>query len=60
MTRLTFLILFLYFILLHVFYYYIFCLYRGMVPAVAEMRYLERVKWLDLYGSDLHPVLVSR
>jgi len=49
----------LYFILLHVFYY-IFCLYRGMVPAVAEMRYLERVKWLDLYGSDLHPVLVSR
>lgn len=30
-----------------------------MVPAVAEMRYLDRVKWLDLYGVDLHPVLVS-
>jgi hypothetical protein len=29
------------------------------VPAVAEMRYLDRVKWLDLYGVDLHPVLVS-
>ena len=23
------------------------------------MRYLDRVKWLDLYGVDLHPVLVS-
>ncbi len=32
---------------------------RGLVPAVAEMRYLDRVKWLDLYGVDLHPVLVS-
>ncbi|KAI9555617.1 hypothetical protein GHT06_018132 [Daphnia sinensis] len=30
---------------------------RGLVPAVAEMRYLDRVKWLDLYGVDLHPVL---
>ncbi len=39
---------------------YIFFLFnRGLVPAVAEMRYLDRVKWLDLYGVDLHPVLVS-
>jgi hypothetical protein len=31
-----------------------------MVPAAAELAFLERVKWMDLYGADLHPVLVRR
>ena len=31
----------------------------GLAPAQAENRYLEKVKWLDMYGVDLHPVIVS-
>ena len=32
----------------------------GITPATAEMTYLEKVKWLDMYGVDLHPVMVSK
>lgn len=29
---------------------------NGQVPATAEMNFLDRVKWLDLYGCELHPI----
>ncbi|XP_055586864.1 band 4.1-like protein 4A isoform X2 [Uranotaenia lowii] len=30
---------------------------KGMVPSQAEFNYLDKVKWHDMYGVDLHPVL---
>uniref|UniRef100_A0A182JC47 Erythrocyte membrane protein band 4.1-like 4A n=1 Tax=Anopheles atroparvus TaxID=41427 RepID=A0A182JC47_ANOAO len=30
---------------------------EGMTPSQAEFNYLDKVKWHDMYGVDLHPVL---
>ncbi|XP_049301066.1 homeobox protein 5 isoform X2 [Anopheles funestus] len=30
---------------------------EGMSPSQAEFNYLDKVKWHDMYGVDLHPVL---
>ncbi|XP_034938241.1 band 4.1-like protein 4 isoform X2 [Chelonus insularis] len=29
----------------------------GQDPSIAELNYLDKVKWLEMYGVDLHPVL---
>ena len=34
--------------------------FRGVTPAEAEMNYLNTAKMLDLYGVDIHTVMVSR
>ena len=34
-------------------------LFSGVTPAEAEMNYLNTAKMLDLYGVDIHTVMVS-
>ena len=34
--------------------------FSGQVPSMTEYKYLDRVKWLEMYGVDLHPVRVSQ
>lgn len=33
--------------------------FRGLSPQLCEMNFLNKVKWLEMYGVDLQPVIVG-